>query len=580
MSATADTTRHDAATEKPAAKPEVPGLHRPTQRRRSHLPIGDVVVKLGFADREPVDRAIRTAREQGKRTGEMLVAAGVLTNDQLARVLAERFGIDYVDLTAYTVDMGAVATLEGELARRYQAIPIDFLDRDRLLLAMADPSNLMSIDDISMITGMRVVPAAVSVDDLRALMTRVQRLDQSISDVDDSDDLDMGPEDADSEAPAIKLVHQILAQAIEQGASDIHFDPEETEMRVLFRLDGVIHQIATVSSRMARRVVSRVKVMASLNIAERRLPQDGRLAINVDGRRVELRVVTLPLTHGEGIVMRVLDTQLVVRNLTGLGMLPSEEQRLRASLRRRRGAVLVTGPTGSGKSTTLYAAVGELNTGESTIITVEDPVESRIPHVKQLAVNAKVGMTFAAGLRAMLRADPDIIMVGEIRDEETAQIAVQAAITGHLVLSTLHTRDAPSALHRLLDMGIPPFVVSSAVDCVVAQRLMRRLCEECKRPITLPAAVIEQFGMQDATPHDAVGCVRCGGTGYHGRLGVFEVMTMNEEIRQLVLERRSLDEITHAALRAGMRRLRDDALDKVKSGDTSMLELGRVTSLS
>jgi type IV pilus assembly protein PilB len=330
---------------------------------------------------------------------------------------------------------------------------------------------------------------------------------------------------------------------------------------------------------MARRVVSRVKVMASLNIAERRLPQDGRMAVNVDGRRIDLRIVTLPLADGEGIVMRILDKGPVVQDLAGLGMMPQEEESFRAALHRHRGAVLVTGPTGSGKSTTLYAAVNEVNTGDGTIITIEDPVESRIQGVKQMAVNTKVGMTFATGLRTMLRADPDIIMVGEIRDQETATIAVQAAITGHMVLSTLHTNDAPSALGRLADMGVPPFMIASAVDCIVAQRLIRKLCDACKQPVELTGAVIEQWGLQGATVYGPIGCARCGGTGYRGRIGLFEVMQMSEEIRRLAMESRSADDISAVAVREGMRSMRADGLDKVKAGLTSMVELGRVTSL-
>ncbi len=543
--------------------------------------IGDVAIQLGFAEKARVDAAIEQARVEGKRTGQVLVETGVLTNDQLSRVLAERLGLDHVDLTVYPIDMGAVGLVEVETARRYQAVPIEFLDDRRLLLAMADPSNLLTIDDIGMMTGLKVQPAVASLDDIRSLLARQQRLDESVEGIDESEEAfePLAAEDADTEAPAIRLVHSLIAQAVEQGASDIHFDPEEREMRVLFRVDGVIHPAATMSGKMARRVVSRVKVMASLNIAERRLPQDGRMAVNVDGRRIDLRIVTLPLADGEGIVMRILDKGPVVQDLAGLGMLPQEEQAFRDALKRHRGAVLVTGPTGSGKSTTLYAALNEVNTGDGTIITIEDPVESRIAGVKQMAVNTKVGMTFATGLRTMLRADPDIIMVGEIRDQETATIAVQAAITGHMVLSTLHTNDAPSALGRLSDMGVPPFMIASAVDCIVAQRLIRKLCDDCKEPVELADAVIEQWGLQGVTVLGPKGCGKCGGTGYRGRIGLFEVMPMSEDIRRMAMESKSADDVAAQAVSEGMRSMRADGLDKVRAGLTSMVELGRVTSL-
>jgi type IV pilus assembly protein PilB len=577
--ATADPPENSAPTQ-PDESVEIAGLTHPRQRRRSAALIGDVVIQLGFATREAVDKAIGLARDEGKRTGQVLVDTGVLTHGQLSRVLAERFGLDHIDLSEFKVDMGAVGLIDIDAARRYLAVPIAFLDSRRVLLAMADPSNLLTLDDITMITGLKASPAVASAEDIRALLNRVRRLDESVQDIDDATEApDEVLDDVDQEAPAIKLVHSILAQAVELGASDVHMDPENGELHVLFRIDGVMHPAATISNKLARRVVSRIKVMASLNIAERRRPQDGRLAVNVDNRRIDLRVVTLPLAEGEGIVMRVLDAGVVVRSLETLGMLPEEEHRIRSALQRRKGAVLVTGPTGSGKSSTLYAAIGELNTGDSTIITIEDPVESRIAGVKQMPVNAKVGMTFAAGLRTMLRADPDTIMVGEIRDEETAHIAMQAAVTGHLVLSTLHTRDAPSALGRLLDMGVEPFMIASAVDCIVAQRLLRRLCEECKRPIVFPPGVMKGSGLLDARPYEAVGCVRCGGTGYRGRVGVFEVMPMSDRLRRLVMSRGSIDEITAQASADGMRRLREDGLEKVKAGVTSMQELGRVTSL-
>ena len=375
----------------------------------------------------------------------------------------------------------------------------------------------------------------------------------------------------------IKLVHSIIAQAVQQGASDIHINPEETDTRVLLRVDGMLYPAATVRRRMAAGMVSRIKIMADLDISERRAPQDGRLALNVEGRRVDIRVVTLPLVYGEGAVMRILDKGAVVSDLESLGMLPDEQERFAHAIRRPHGAVLVTGPTGSGKSTTLYAALGALNDGARSILTIEDPVESRIAGIKQMQVAPKAGVTFDTGLRSMLRADPDVIMVGEIRDRETAHIAVEAALTGHMVLSTLHTRDAPSALGRLIDMGIEPFLISSAVDCVVAQRLVRKLCPHCKRLATLPESVLEEYGL-DEQPYAPAGCSRCSGSGYRGRVGLYEVMTVSEEIRTQVLQHGSVDEIAATAAREGMRRLRDDGIEKVRAGLTSIEEVERMTT--
>jgi type IV pilus assembly protein PilB len=325
-------------------------------------------------------------------------------------------------------------------------------------------------------------------------------------------------------------------------------------------------------------VISRIKIMADLDISEKRVPQDGRFALSLDGRRVDIRVVTLPLVHGEGVVMRILDKGVVVQDLEPLGMPRAALARFTEAINKPNGAVLVTGPTGSGKSTTLYGALNVLNDGERSILTIEDPVEQRIPGIKQMQIAPKAGVTFDVGLRSMLRADPDVIMVGEIRDRETAHIAIEAALTGHLVLSTLHTRDAPSGLGRLIDMGIEPFLVSSAIDCIVAQRLVRVLCKHCKQRHAVPESVLAEHGLEGAEPFEAVGCSRCGGSGYRGRVGVYEVMSVSERIRALILERASVDEMVAAAVQEGMARLRDDGLAKVREGVTSIAEVERMTS--
>jgi type IV pilus assembly protein PilB len=579
-SALADDRRQSPRTSEENAN----GLYPPQNPGRSTRMIGEVVVDLGFADRDTVEEAVAGAREQGRPTGLVLVERGILRHDQLARVVAERFGLDFVDLSVYDLDVGATNLVSAETAKRYQALPVGFTDDGALLLAMANPTNVLTIDDVGMMTGRRIRPAAASVEDLNLLLTRLVRQDESIEDIVDEDEerdaaeQNLSIDDADDGAPIIKLVHSIVAQAIQTGASDIHVNPEEGDTRVMFRVDGVLTPAATIKRRMATAVVSRIKIMSDLDISEKRVPQDGRFALTVDGRRVAIRVVTLPLVNGEGVVMRILDSGVAVDDLESLGMQVAEQQRFTIAINRPNGAVLVTGPTGSGKSTTLYTALNSLNDGERSILTIEDPVEQRIAGIKQMQIAPKAGVTFDVGLRSMLRADPDVIMVGEIRDRQTAHIAVEAALTGHLVLSTLHTRDAPSALGRLIDMGIEPFLVSSAVDCIVAQRLVRMLCPHCKRPQQLAESVLAEHGLAGAEVFEAVGCSRCSNSGYRGRVGIYEVMSVSEPIRALILERASVDSMVAVAEREGMRRLRDDGLQKVRDGLTSIAEIERIAS--
>ena len=555
------------------------GLLPPSRRGRSSRAIGDVIVDLGFATQEDVEWAIATARERGEMTGEVLVESGRIRRDQLARALAERFGVDYVDLSEFAVDMGAVNLVDVALARRYRAMPIGFMPDGAVLLAMADPTNVLALDEMSMIIGMEVRPAAAAPEDLAACLARISRLDSAVAEVEE-----LGPEpdpvlgEGPEDAPIIKLVHSIIAAAIEQGASDIHCKPDAEDMRVLFRVDGVLTPAATIAHRMAPGVVSRIKIMASLDISERRVSQDGRLAVTLEGRRVDLRVVTLPLVRGEGVVMRILDAAVVVRDFESLGMRASDRERFESALSKPHGAILVTGPTGSGKSTTVYSALGILNNGQRNILTIEDPVESQLAGIDQIQVSLKKGVTFANALRSMLRADPDVIMVGEIRDRETAEISIQAALTGHMVLSTLHTRDAASAITRLIDMRVEPFMLAAAIDCVVAQRLARRLCAHCKRPAKLPSRLVLEHGLQGVTVFEPVGCIRCGHTGFHGRIGLYEVMPMSDEIQSLVLERAGLDVLRVTALAQGMRTIRDDGIDKVKAGLTALTEIARVSS--
>ena len=553
------------------------GLVPPRQRGRSRLLIGDVIAELGFASREVVDQAVARSRDCGKSTGQILIESGEMSQHQLARALSERLGIDYVDLSTYEIDMGAANLISGELIKRLQAVPVGFLADRTLVLAMADPTNIVTVDEVMMITGMEISRAVAAGADIAALITRLNQLDANVGEVEEPKP-EIEITDLSQDAPAVKLVHSLIAQAVDRGASDIHWNPESADMQVLFRIDGIPTHAATLSRSMSAAVVSRIKVMANLNIAERRVAQDGRVTLMIENRRVDIRIVTLPLINGEGIVMRILDTQSVVRDLSSLGMDGHAREEFVSAITRPYGAVLVTGPTGSGKSTTLYAALDIINDGERTILTIEDPVESPIGGIKQMQVSSGAGVTFATGLRTILRADPDVIMVGEIRDQETAQIAVQAALTGHLVLSTLHTRDAPSAITRLIDMGIEPFLVSAAIDCVVAQRLARTLCVQCKQPAELSEAVRAEYGLNEGDAFEPVGCIRCGWTGYDGRVALYEVMPVGEELRTMILDRRGPDDIAAAARRSGMKHLRDDALDKLRQGVTSLVEISRVTA--
>jgi type IV pilus assembly protein PilB len=573
----------------PSASPAVHnGLTSPSRRGSSSRFLTDVIVEMGLVSRERVDEAIASSRSSGTTPERALVEEGVLSNDGLARALAERYGLDHLDLGVFSVDMGAANLVTTTAAKRYQAVPVAFVDKRTLLVAMTDPSNVLAVDDIAIMTGYEVRVAVAAPEDIVGLISRLDRLEDVVGETGVSESENEQAEIVDlhetaDDGPVIKLVNQIVAQAVELGASDVHLAPDGKEVRVRFRVDGVLQEITTVPRRMAAGVVSRVKIMSELDISERRLPQDGRVGLTVDGRHVDLRVVTLPSVHGESIVMRILDKDSVVMKLEKLGIDDVERERFEEAFHQAHGAVLVTGPTGSGKSTTLYAALQALNTPEKNIITVEDPVEYQVEGITQVQVSPKAGLTFSTGLRAMVRADPDVIMVGEIRDRETAQIAIESALTGHLVLSTLHTNDAPSAITRLIEMGIEPFLVASALDCVLAQRLVRMLCSHCKARTIIPADVLRRNGYKalvDLEAYEPVGCRRCSGSGYRGRAGIYEVMSVTPEVRRLALERRPSEEIRDVAVAEGMRRLRDDGLEKVRRGRTSIAEVARVLGSS
>jgi type IV pilus assembly protein PilB len=563
---------------------QVPGLTPPLGRGNSAMFLTDVIVELGYASRERVDEVIKESRNAEKALDELLIEQKAIDADQLSRAVAERYGLDHIDLNSYHVDMGAANLLSVPAARRYQAIPVGYVDTETLLVAIVDPANVLAMDDIHMITGLNCKIAVAAADDIEALVRRLNTLESAVTEaVEDEVDEGLGDvtelrESAD-DAPVIKLVYSILGQAATEGASDIHFEAGEDEMRVRFRIDGVLSEAARVPKRMISGVISRIKIMSELDIAEKRVPQDGRVSVNVEGRKVDLRITTLPTQRGEGATIRILDKEQALRTLDELGMDGEGRLNFSTAISKAHGAVLVTGPTGSGKSTTLYASLAEVNSVERNIITIEDPVEYRIDGINQINVNPKAGLTFAAGLRSILRADPDIIMVGEIRDSETARIAIESALTGHMVLSTLHTNDAPGTITRLAKMGIESFLTASAVDCVVAQRLARKLCPHCKRRTVVPQAALADAGFRvgaDVEVYEAVGCGRCNRSGYRGRIGLFSVMTMTDEIKELTVNRASEGEITAVAREQGMVSLREEGLVKARAGVTSIAEIARV----
>ncbi|HET9198611.1 MAG TPA: ATPase, T2SS/T4P/T4SS family [Solirubrobacterales bacterium] len=565
-----------------------PGLTPPQTRGRSSGFVTDVIVDLGYVGDERARQAIEEARTAGRPPERLLLEQGAISADQFSRALAERYGLDHVDLTTYQVDMAAANLVSVNTARRYNAIPVGFIDKKTLLVAMSDPTNVLAIDDIQIATGLDCRVAVAAEEDVEGLLGRLNTLQSAVTEAtveDEAEDEELG-EVADmqvsaEDAPVIKLVYSVLGQAVGEGASDIHFEPAEDEMRVRFRVDGVLREAAHVPKRMISAVISRVKIMSDLNIAEKRVPQDGRVSVSVEGRRVDLRITTLPTQKGEGATIRILDKDNAQRSLDDLGMEGDARRRFERSFQQAYGAVLVTGPTGSGKSTTLYAALGDLNNVEKKIITIEDPVEYQINGINQINVNRKAGLDFATGLRSILRADPDIVMVGEIRDGETARIAIEAALTGHMMLSTLHTNDAPGAITRLTKMGIESFLIASAVDCVVAQRLARKLCSHCKRRLVIPVQALEEAGLRAAAELEAyepVGCGRCNQSGYKGRVGLYSVMGLSERIKEMAVAHAPEAEIATAAREEGMCTLREDGVEKVRGGLTSLEEVLRVTA--
>ncbi|MBD3758857.1 MAG: Flp pilus assembly complex ATPase component TadA [Microbacterium sp.] len=519
-----------------------------------------------------------------------LVAARLVTETQVAEGIAAQTGLDFVDLAAMTLSVDVLGLVPAALCRRYNAIPIE-RGRRALTVGMVDPTDLIAIDDLTTATELNIRPVVVAKDALEAAFGRYLRSDEELSDLSEqigeiaaADGLGATEtiDESVDDAPIVRFVNLLISQAITDRASDIHIEPGERQLTVRYRIDGVLHEMQKADRAIQDGVISRLKIMASVDIAERRKPQDGRLSVHHDGRQIDLRLATLPTVWGEKIVMRILDSSAQTLSMSDLRFSMINEKRFSESITRPHGMVLVTGPTGSGKSTTLYTALNTVANPRINVITVEDPVEYRMPGINQVQVNAKAGMTFQAALRSILRSDPDVVLVGEIRDQETATISIEAALTGHLVLSTLHTNDAPSALTRLTEIGCEPFLVGTALSAVVAQRLARRLCVKCREPYTESRQLLDsvRFPHNPADPpilYRAVGCQACSGTGYRGRVALHEVMTLSEQLEQLVVAHATGTEMRAVAISEGMVSLREDGFSKVTQGITTIEEVLRVS---
>jgi type IV pilus assembly protein PilB len=545
-------------------------------------------MKAGIITEGQLNDALEVHKATGSPLGRVLVEFGYASQGAILSVMARQIGIPYVDFGERKPDAAAVAVVPKELALRFVLMPVGFDEQGRLIVSMADPQNVLALDDLRIITGYEIRPAISTKDDILSAIEEAYAIAEKSQDADDfgigteelsSEDLEALTE-VTSDAPIVKIVNYIITKAVADRASDIHIEPQEHDLRVRYRVDGVLHEVMRSPKSVQQSIISRFKIMADMDIAEARKPQDGHTAMTVEGHKLDFRVSTLPTVYGERVVLRILRKDSIMLRLSDLGFLPGSLERFESSFRKPYGAILVTGPTGSGKSTTLYAAINVLNSVDRHILTAEDPVEYRLPGVNQIQTNPKAGLTFAGALRSFLRCSPDVILVGEIRDQETAKIAIESALTGHLVLSTLHTNDAPGAITRLTEMGVEPFLISSSVDCVLGQRLARKLCDECKEEYVPAKQMCLDAGFaEDNLPEKlwrARGCKKCSLTGYRGRMGVHEVMMMSEEISRLTVEEAAADKIKTVAIEQGMLTLKQDGLEKCRLGRTSVEEIVRV----
>jgi type IV pilus assembly protein PilB len=552
--------------------------------------LGTLLLERGLVTQEQLDSALEEQRQSRKSLGRVLIDAGVVSEGDLVSTLAARIGLEFIDLAEYSIDPSAVGLISDSLARRFQAVPIGW-ENDRLVVAMADPSNVVAVDDIRTITGAEVRTVVSTRGAILEAIEKYQRMEGSAEDVSalassemESDDDLSRVKEVTEDAPIVKLVNLLISQAVADRASDIHIEPTEHDVRVRYRIDGVLHEVMRSPKNIQSGLISRLKIMSDLNIAERRVPQDGRMSGVIGGKAVDLRVATLPTVYGEKVVMRILDKSTALLDLTDLGFHGDALERYATAYRKPYGTILVTGPTGSGKSTTLYATLNAVNDTARNIITVEDPVEYRLAGINQVQVNNKAGLNFAVALRTILRSDPDIVLVGEVRDRETATIAIEAALTGHLVLTTLHTNNAAATPTRLIEMGVEPFLVGSALDCIVAQRLARRLCPKCKEPYVPEGGELETLGWDpesaDELPtlYRAGGCGACGRTGFHGRFAIHEVLLVTEEVERLIVDRAHTEDIKKVALAQGMKTLRQTGMSEALAGTTSIEEILRVVA--
>jgi general secretion pathway protein E/type IV pilus assembly protein PilB len=551
--------------------------------------LGEILVRRGVVSDAQVAEALQK-KEPRERLGQAVVRLGLAREEQVLEALSEQTRVPYVDLSGAEIDPSLVTPASVKTLFQRKVVPLD-RQNGTLRVAVSDPLDLEVLDDLRLLLKAKIRPVLGRASEIERLLRKhfgvaadeVHRMvDAARGEIQVLKDAGQEADDAAlaEDAALVKFVNQILTEAVRDRASDIHVEPMEDELRIRYRIDGVLHKIPIPAEikRFQAAIVSRLKIMSHLNIAEKRLPQDGRIQLRALGRDIDVRVSVIPNVWGEGVCLRLLDRSNIAVSLEDLGMPPAVLARFKSLIAQPHGILLVTGPTGSGKTTTLYAGLQKINTVEDKIITVEDPVEYQLAGIKQIQVNAKIGMTFAGGLRAILRHDPDIIMIGEIRDLETAEIAVQSALTGHLVFSTLHTNDAPSAITRLLDMGLEPFLVASTVEGLMAQRLVRRLCPKCRREI--PASASEAAPLLPAdlkTVWTAVGCEDCRGTGYRGRQGVFELLVVDDELRDMILRHEGANKLKKYAIEHGMRTLRDDGWDRVRAGVTTPEEVLRIT---
>jgi type IV pilus assembly protein PilB len=555
-----------------------------------------MLVKSKLISEDQLKKALAQQSTGGGRLGSNLVKLGFLTEEDITSFLSKQYGVPSINLAHFEIDQNVIKLVPAEIAQKHMVIPIN-RKGSVLTVAMADPSNIFAIDDIKFLSGFKVEPVVAAETSIKNAINKhydsaglVKDIlqgfdDREVATVEEGDE---GPEVGDlqratEDAPVVKLVNLILSDAIKKGASDIHIEPYEKSFRVRYRIDGVLYDVMQPPMKLRAAIISRAKIMAQLDIAERRLPQDGRIKIRMGQKEIDFRVSTLPTIFGEKVVLRLLDRSNLQLDMSSLGFDPQALQLFEKAILAPHGMVLVTGPTGSGKTTTLYSGLNRLNTVETNIMTAEDPVEYNLAGVNQVQMKAEIGLNFAAALRAFLRQDPDIIMVGEIRDYETAEIAIKAALTGHLVLSTLHTNDAPSTVSRLINMGVEPFLVAASTNMILAQRLARKICNSCKEEITVPRQALVDVGF---SPDDAKalscyqgkGCMECNDTGYRGRVALYEVMAISEEIKDAILQGASVNEMKELGRKHGMKTLREAGLQKIREGMTTIPEIMRVTS--